>query len=43
MLHTEESDLENSESQPPSTGYWARHALQNHINDITKEVGTPPA
>lgn len=36
MLHTEESDLDNSESQPPSTGYWAWHALQKHIIDITE-------
>ena len=52
MHHKEESDLGNSESQPPSTptnyagayaSHWARHALQDHINDITEEVSAPSA
>jgi hypothetical protein len=41
-MHKEESDL-GAESQPPSTGFWARYALPDHVNDITKEVGVPPA
>ena len=42
MLLNDESDLGSTESQPPSTGRWARHALQYHIDDITKEVSTLP-
>ena len=43
MLLNEESDLGPTESQPPSTVRWTRHAFQYHINDITKEVSLPPA
>jgi hypothetical protein len=43
MFLNEESDLGSSESQPPSTGDWVRHAFQYHIDDITKEVSSPPA
>jgi hypothetical protein len=42
MFQTEESDLGNTESQPPSTS-WARYALQEFINDTTKEVSAPSA
>ena len=43
MFLNEESDLSSTESQPPSTVRSARHAFQYHINDITKEVSSPPA
>ena len=43
MFHKDESELGSKESQPPSTGCWARHALKNQINDITEEVSTPSA
>ena len=42
MFQTEESDLGNTESQPPSTR-WARHALHGTIHNITKEVSAPSA
>jgi hypothetical protein len=43
MFLNEESDPGSTESQPPSTSGWARHAFQYHIDDITKEVSLPPA
>lgn len=42
-MHTDESDLGNTESQPPGTYCRARDALRIKVYDITKEVGAPPA
>jgi hypothetical protein len=41
-MYTDESDLGNTESQPPSRCIWARNALLIQVYNITKEVSAPP-
>lgn len=42
-MYTDESDLANTESQPPSQSTWVGDVLPDKDYDITKEVSVPPA